>query len=142
MPIGMNKLLQGGGDGAGFARKITVLDEGNDCRPTIGLWNRSEYSSMYGRPDINSTGYWHGWGGSARSYDLNMNDLPPHRYLNYSCYIHHVDSWDNEYQYVNVDGQRIANWRKQWNENRFREMVCDHNKSATSPVLLARFGID
>ena len=142
MPIGMNKLLQGGGEGSSFARRITVLDEGNDCRPTIGLWNRSEYSSMYGRPDINSTGYWHGWGGSARSYDLNLNDLPSHRYLNYSCYIHHVDSWDNEYQYVNVDGQRIANWRKQWNENRFREMVCDHNRSATSPVLLARFGID
>ena len=57
--IGIAKILSIGG-GAGYASKETVYDEGNDCRATISNWNRSEYSQMYGRPDINDYGYWHG----------------------------------------------------------------------------------
>lgn len=139
--IGIAKILSIGG-GAGFASKETVYDEGNDCRATIANWNRSEYSQMYGRPDINDYGYWHGWGGSPRDYTLTLGGLPSHQYINYSCYLHHVDSWDNEYQYINIDGTRFANWRKIWNENRFRELNTNHDASRTSPVALARFGID
>lgn len=141
--IGLAKIATiGGGGGGGFAQREVWYDEGNDCRSYLSNWNRSEYSSMYARPEYSSTGYWHGWGGSPRSYTLNLSGLPSHQYIKYSCVIHHVDSWDNEYQYVNIDGNRIANWRKIWNENRFREMNCDHNQSETSPVLLARFNVD
>ena len=53
-------------------------------------------------------GHWHGWGGSGRTYQLNVGGLPAHQYLCYDCLIHHVDSWDNEYQHINIDGNGVT----------------------------------
>ena len=105
MPIGTNKILSQAGGGAGGGSRATrevVYDEGNDCRPYLSNWNRSENSQMYARPIYSDYGYWHGWGGSARTYTLNKGGLPSHQYLCYDCIIHDVDSRDNEYQYLSI----------------------------------------
>lgn len=139
MPIGIAKIITGGAGGGG-ARRETVYDEGNDVRNYLSNWNYNETSQMSVSPTppgySGGTGYWHGWGGSGRTYTLNVGGLPSHQYLTYDCLIHHVDSWDNEYQHVNIDGNRFANWRKQWNENRFRELVGNHDRSVTGGATL------
>ena len=146
MPIGINKILSSGGGGSSASR-ITVYDEGNDCRDFLANWNYNETSNMSVSPVPNGydggSGYWHGWGGSGRTYTLTKGDLPSHQFLCYDCIIHHVDSWDNEYQHMNIDGVRFASWRKIWNENRFRELVGNHDSSETGgATLLARFNND
>ena len=96
MPIGINKILSSGGGGSSASR-ITVYDEGNDCRDFLANWNYNETSNMSVSPVPNGytggSGYWHGWGGSGRTYTLTKGDLPSHQFLCYDCIIHHVDSW-------------------------------------------------
>ena len=139
MPIGIAKIITGGA-GGGSVQRQTVYDEGNDVRSNIGNWNYSETSQMSVSPTPagydGGSGYWHGWGGSGRTYTLTKGSLPSHQYLCYDCLIHHVDSWDNEYQHINIDGNRFANWRKQWNEDRMRELVGAHERSVTGGATL------
>jgi len=70
-------------------------NEGADCRSTISNWNDQQ---VYNMTDCAGLGncHIHGWGGSARSYTLNLSSLPAHTEVMYECYIHMIDSWDGE----------------------------------------------
>ena len=65
----------------------------------------------------------HEWGGSGRTYELTLGSLPAHTEIRYRCYIHMVDSWDNEYNEIRMttgsssSGTRTyLNWRKIWSK--------------------------
>ena len=54
MPIGINKILSAGGGGSSASR-VTVYDEGNDCRDFLANWNYNETSNMSVSPVPNDT---------------------------------------------------------------------------------------
>jgi len=91
--------------------------EGNDCRSYMSNWNyNSEQYNMTSLAEFGNS-WVHGWGGSGRTYILTVNNLPSHTELRYTCNIHLVDSWDNEYNNVRVNNSsggevQIAEWRK------------------------------
>jgi len=92
--------------------------EGSDCRPYLSNWNDQQYYNMTTCADLGNC-YIHGWGGSPRSYTLSLSSIPTHSEIRYQCYVHMVDSWDNEYNavYTTVNGGgevNRANWRKVW----------------------------
>ena len=91
-------------------------DEGADCRATISNWNDQQ---VYNMTDCAGLGncWIHGWGGSARAYQLSLSGLPAHTEIKYECYIHHVDSWDDEQNRIytsDTGGSNIlrASWTK------------------------------
>lgn len=96
--------------------------EGNDCRAGMSNWNySSEFVNMTELSGFGNT-YVHGWGGSGRTYQLTLNSLPAHTQVRFSCKIHMVDSWDNEYNNVRVNNsngseRELCNWRHTYNRN-------------------------
>lgn len=105
--------------GSGSSR-LGWYDESTDCRSTLSNWNYSgEFFNMTSCAGLGNC-YIHGWGGSGRTYTLNIGGIPAHTQLRFTCYVHMVDSWDNEYNSVNVNDNNdnqfeIVNWRKVYN---------------------------
>lgn len=98
-------------------------DEGNDVRSYTSNWN---YTGTYNMTTLANFGncHVHEWGGSGRTYELTLGSLPAHTEIRYRCYIHMVDSWDNEYNEIRMttgsssSGTRTyLNWRKIWNDD-------------------------
>jgi hypothetical protein len=119
--IGINKIMVLGGTGGGERVWYT---EGTDCRDFMSNWNYS--SELYNMTRLGPFGnsWVHGWGGSPRTYELTLNNIPSHTAIRYTAKYHLVDSWDNEYNEVritngpsNVDSRTYASWRKTWNRN-------------------------
>lgn len=116
-PLGW-KMSGGGGPG-----ERIWYQEGTDSRPYIGNWN---YQEQYNMTRLGPFGnaHVHGWGGSPRTYELTLNNIPSHSEIKYTAIYHLVDSWDNEYNEVRIttgsssSGTRTyASWRKTWNRN-------------------------
>lgn len=96
-------------------------DEGNDVRSFANNWN---YTQTYNMTTLASFGnsHVHAWLGSPRTYELNLSDIPAHTEVRYQCYIHMVDSWDNEYNEIRMtDDSNSQNtymsFRKTWNRD-------------------------
>ena len=94
--------------------------EGNDARNFVSNWNDQEIFNMTTTADLGNC-YIHGWGGSPRSYTLALTNLPTHTEVRYECYIHMVDSLDNEtseiYTRNSAGTESLAvRWTKQYNQ--------------------------
>jgi hypothetical protein len=93
-------------------------NEDTDCRaPYISNWNDSQ---VYNMTDCAGLGncWIHGWTAGPRSYTLSLSGLPAHTEIRYECYIHHVDSWDDEQNQVyttNTAGTELL--QAQWTKN-------------------------
>lgn len=105
---------------ASLGERLYWYYEGSDCRSYMSNWNYS--SEQYNMTTCANLGncWIHGWGGSARTYTLNVSGLAVHSQLRFTCYVHMVDSWDNEYNYININDNNdnqfeIVNWRKVYN---------------------------
>jgi hypothetical protein len=115
MPIGTHKILLftgGGGERIWYS-------EDNDARTFMSNWNYS--GEIYNMTNLGAFGnsWVHGWGGSARTYELTLNNIPGHTQIKYQAKYHMVDSWDNEYNEVrittgasNSGTLTYASWRK------------------------------
>lgn len=118
-PIANSGFRAGSVAAASLGERLYWYYEGNDCRGYMGNWNYS--SEQYNMTTLGEFGnsWVHGWGGSGRTYLLTVNNLPAHSKLRYTCNIHMVDSWDNEYNNVRVNDNngnefQIAEWRKNY----------------------------
>jgi hypothetical protein len=91
-------------------------NEDADCRATIGNWNDATYYNMTDCAGLGNC-YIHGWTAGPRDYILSLSGIPAHTQIKYECYIHHVDSWDNEANQVYVTNDaasyvQMASWTK------------------------------
>lgn len=74
-------------------------DEGGNAQSFTANWNDTQTTNMTEFGGFgNATA--HGWGGSARTYQLSLSGIPSHTEIRFECICHHVDSWDGEQQYV------------------------------------------
>lgn len=132
-PRQLRQLLLGSGTGG----RRSWYAEGTDSRNTIGNWNHQEQFNMTTCASFGNC-WIHGWGGSPRTYELTLNGIPTHTEVRYTCYIHMVDSWDNEYNNVRMwnNGQSQINYvefRKTWN-NPYLDSVGQYNGGTVSFV--------
>jgi len=93
-------------------------DEGGNASAYTGNWN---YTETYNMTDCAGLGNVtvHGWGGSARTYQLTLTGVPTHTEIKFECLIHQVDSWDAEQNVIylqNSSGADVtmASWNKQY----------------------------
>ena len=70
-------------------------DEGANAAAYTGNWNYTETTNMTQFADFGNVTA-HGWGGSARTYQLTLSGLPSHTEIMYECVFHMVDSLDRE----------------------------------------------
>jgi hypothetical protein len=107
----------------GGSQETLWYDEGNDVRSYTSNWN---YTGTYNMSTLAGFGnsHVHEWGGSGRTYELTLSSIPAHAEVRYRCYIHMVDSWDNEYNEIRMttgatgsSERTYLNWRKVWNDD-------------------------
>jgi hypothetical protein len=77
--------------------ETTVYNEGSYATTT--QWNNSDTYNMtvlgpFGNCVV------HGWNPANKNFTLSLSGLPSHSYIKVECYIHLVDSVDNELNYV------------------------------------------
>lgn len=107
-------------DGTSWPILETVFyNEGADARPFVSNWNDQQVFNMTTTADLGNC-HIHGWGGSPRNYTLSLSSIPSHTEVKYECFIHMVDSWDNETCQVyttNSTGTEVlrAQWTKVYN---------------------------
>ena len=99
--------------------EVIFYNEGADARPFVANWNDQQVFNMTTTADLGNC-HIHGWGGSPRSYTLSLSNIPSHTEVKYECYIHMVDSWDNETSEIyttNSAGSEVlrVRWTKVYN---------------------------
>jgi hypothetical protein len=99
--------------------EILFYDEGTDARSFVSNWNDQQVFNMTTTADLGNC-WIHGWGGSPRNYTLSLSNIPTHTEVKYECFIHMVDSWDNETCQIyttNSSGSEVlrAQWTKVYN---------------------------
>ena len=109
----------------GAPQESLWYNEGNDVRSFINNWNLTETYNMTTLASFGNS-YVHGWGGSGRTYQLTLNNIPSHTEVRYKCRIHMIDSWDNEYNEIRMTNDSntqltYLSWRKIWNEDYLRD---------------------
>jgi hypothetical protein len=105
-------------------------NEGNDVRAYANNWN---YTGTYNMTTLASFGnsYVHEWGGSPRTYELTLNNIPSHAEVRYKCRIHMIDSWDDEYNEIRMTNDSdtqltYLTWRKIWNNDYLRNTTSNY----------------
>jgi len=101
------------------ASEAIFYNESSDARPFVSNWNDQQVFNMTTTANLGNC-HIHGWGGSPRSYTLSLSNIPSHSEVKYECYIHMVDSWDNETSEIyttNSAGSEVlrVRWTKVYN---------------------------